>query len=440
VQRDEARNLFLETLLSARSKFVITYTGISIQDNSKTPCAGVVSELLDTMEQSFLFPESYIYHFFHPLHPFNREYFTKSHDYFSFSQDNCKIAKALSKKRAAHHMFLKTDAMAKLQEPVLNITIFDMICFFKNPVQWYMKEGLNIKIPDMGEAATKEQGRAREAFNLSGLDQYALGSFLVDHESRMSKESGEKAQKDSYQILKAGGTLPFGKKGELEHENILAIAQPVIDAAKIIASKTKLPAIAGKLNINSTIVSDNITQITQDGAYYLSFGKLNGSRLVAAWIKHLFFNLTAPHDYPKKTIVIGRDPQGKKELLKYCFPPLEPDELQCFSHLVQIYLKGGENVFYFACETSWQLVQILSKNNYTLETDILNKAMNNFNVKNSWYGNIFHAGEKDNPYISLCLKNGDPFESVDTLIATRFVQNAINVYKPMLENMEIIDT
>ncbi|MCP4673612.1 MAG: exodeoxyribonuclease V subunit gamma, partial [Desulfobacula sp.] len=142
VQRDEARNLFLETLLSARSKFVITYTGISIQDNSKTPCAGVVNELLDTIEQSFIFPESYLYHFFHPLHPFNREYFTKSHDYFSFSQDNCKIAKALSKKRAAHHMFLETDAMAKLQEPVLNITIFDMICFFKNPVQWYMKEGL----------------------------------------------------------------------------------------------------------------------------------------------------------------------------------------------------------------------------------------------------------------------------------------------------------
>ena len=445
IQRDEQRNLFLETLLSARSKFIVTYTGMSIQDNSKAPCAGVVSELLDTMEHSFIFPESYICHFFHPLHPFNQEYFIGNRDYYSFSRDNCKIAKVLSKKRAAHHTFVQTDAKAQLQEPVSSIMLSDMINFFKNPVQWYMKDGLGIKIPDMEEVATQEQGRAREPFNLSGLDQYALGSFLVAHNSRLPEESKklgdseEPAEKSYYPLLKAGGTLPFGKKGKLEYENISALAQPVIDAAKQIESKTKLPAIAGEVDINSITVLDNIAQITQDGAYYISFGKLNGSRLILAWIKHLFLNLTAPDDYPKNTTVIGRDPQGKKEVLKYSFLPLEFNALQYLKELVQIYLKGGENVFYFACETSWQLIQLLSKESFNLETEILSKTMNNSKVKNSWYGNNFQAGEKDNPYISLCLENSDPFESVDTLIATGFAQNAVNVYKPMLENMEIID-
>jgi exodeoxyribonuclease V gamma subunit len=187
IKRDEDRNLFLETLLSAREKFIITYTGVSIQDNSKIPCSGVVNELLDVMEQSFIYPESYIYHFFHPLHPFNQEYYIKTSDYYSFSMDNCNIAKALSKKNIEHHMFLDADAKVKLYEPklkepqlyepVLSITLFDMINFFKNPVQWYMKEGLDIKIPDIEETATGEQGRAREVFNISGLDQYALGTF-----------------------------------------------------------------------------------------------------------------------------------------------------------------------------------------------------------------------------------------------------------------------
>ncbi len=442
IQRDEARNLFLETLLSARSKLIITYNGMSIQDNSKTPCAGVVSEILDTMEHSFIFPESYIYHFFHPLHPFNQEYFIGTRDYFSFSRDNCKIAKALSKKRVGHHTFVQIDAGAQLQKPVSSIMLFEMIIFFKNPVQWYMKERLGIKIPDMDEATTQEQGMAREPFNLSGLDQYSLGSFLLDHNSMQPEVSGESqefVEKDYYPILKAGGTLPFGKKGKLEYENTSALAQPVIDAAKKVASKTKLPAIAGEVDINSITVLDSITQITRDGAYYLSFGKLNGSRLILAWIKHLFLNLTALDDYPKNTTVIGRDPQGKKELLKYSFLPLESNALQSFKKLVQIYLKGGENVFYFACETSWQLVQILSKESFNLETGILNKAMNHSKVKSSWYGNNFQAGEKDNPYISLCLEHNDPFESVDTLIATGFAQNSVNVYKPMLENMEIID-
>ena len=72
ILRDEDRYLFLETLLSARLKFIITYTGMSIQDNSKIPCAGVVSELADTMDQSFIFPEGKANHLFHPLHPFRQ--------------------------------------------------------------------------------------------------------------------------------------------------------------------------------------------------------------------------------------------------------------------------------------------------------------------------------------------------------------------------------
>ena len=84
IERDEDRYLFLETLLSARSKFICTYTGMSIQDNSKLPCAGVVSELADIMEQSFVFQKGYAYYFFHPLHPFNEEYFNRKNGFFFF--------------------------------------------------------------------------------------------------------------------------------------------------------------------------------------------------------------------------------------------------------------------------------------------------------------------------------------------------------------------
>jgi hypothetical protein len=64
--------------------------------------------------------------------------------------------------------------------------------------------------------------------------------------------------------------------------------------------------------------------------------------------------------------------------------------------------------------------------------------MSNAKVKNSWYGGYNRKGEKDNRYISLCVENSDPFESVDALLASGFVQNSIMIYKPMLENMKII--
>ena len=277
----------------------------------------------------------------------------------------------------------------------------------------------------------------KKTFAISGIDQYAIGTYLVDQNLKLSQL--KQLQKDFYPVLKAKGSLPFGEKGRLEYENVKVCALPVIDAAKNIALKNQLPDISGQININSMTITDNLTKITEHGLHFFTYGRLNGSRLIAAWIRHLFLNLTAPDHYPKNTIVTGRDPQGKKNLVQYQFLPLKSDGLQYFKKLVQIYLQGRDQVFYFSCETSWQLVQILSKNSFNPDPDIVLKAMNNSKVTSIWYGNNYYAGEKSNPYISLCLKNKDPFESVETLLDSGFVQNSISVYKPLLENLKTIN-
>ena len=63
--------------------------------------------------------------------------------------------------------------------------------------------------------------------------------------------------------------------------------------------------------------------------------------------------------------------------------------------------------------------------------------MNNYKVRNAWYGGRYQTGEKENPYISLCLKNRDPFEDPSSELAHEFVENSVNVYKPLLENMAL---
>ncbi len=486
IERDEDRYLFLETLICARSKFIITYTGLSIHDDSRLPCSGVVNELMDVMAQSFIFKETYIYHFFHPLHPFNQEYFLKDQNCFSFSKDNCSIAKTLSKKKSQpvpfiSESFRKEIKSKKLDEKVSQVPLEDLIYFFKNPVQWYVKQGLNIKIPDL-----KEPGLDRETFSISGLDQYNMGSFLVEKQLKLIKD-----ERDYYSIFKAKGSLPFGKKGQLEYENITNIAAPVIDAAKNIALKKQLPDILGevkiepeeikpegvkskkikpeeikpektnpekvnpekvnpeevnpeevnpeKINIDTMKIRvfANLSDITEQGIYYLTYGKINGARLLSAWIRHLFLNLTAPDDYPKNTIVTGRNPQKKEELLEYQFVPLESKAESCFNDLLKIYLNAQTQIFYFACETSWQIAQILKKNSFDFDQDTVFKILNNYKVRNAWYGGSYQTGEKENPYISLSLKNNDPFEDSGSALAYAFVENSVNVYKPLLENMAL---
>ena len=440
ILRDEDRYLFLETLLSARLKLIITYTGMSIQDNSKIPCSGVVSELADTMDQSFIFPDGNAYHVFHPLHPFNESYFNRSGSLYSFSNDNCSIARALNKNTSEKTgqkkpKFVQGSTSSDSTEPEStelspSAAVDEIIRFFKNPVKGYMQEGLNIKIPDM-EVQTID----REVFSLSGLDQYSLGSLLV----KKNMQSSLKTQ--SYPILKAMGALPFGTKGKFEYEKIANAAGPVIDMAKTIAAKKIFPSISFEINVEGVNVLSNFSDIREDGVYFLSFGKLNGARLLSGWIKHLCLNIGAPENYPKKTFLIGRDPKGKEPIVTIFFPALESDAYNYFKELVHIYVKGIKQPFYFFCETSWQFAQALL--NQHVEPDMLKpdrdlvfKAMNK--SKPNWYGGYYREGEKENRYISLCVGDNDPFESVDTLISSGFGQNAITVYKPLLENLKII--
>lgn len=460
IERDEDRYLFLETLLSARSKFICTYTGMSIQDNSKIPCAGIVSELTDTMDQSFILPEGAGCHFFHPLHPFNEAYFNQAGSFFSFSNDNCKIAKALcpdisqtskskidgskkdgskkakSKKYGSEsRLFVRPSSKKESKALPSSITLDEMIHFFKNPVEGFIKEGLDIKMQ-----AIEEQTQDREVFSISGLDQYILGSFLVEKESADFIAEPFR-ETDFYPFFKAMGSLPFGEKGKFEFDKMMNTAGPVIDAARVIASKKQLPPVAAQIDIDGVMVSANFPDIREDAVYFVTYGKLNSARLLSGWIRHLFLNICAPPDYPRKTILVGRDPKGKTPVLTCSFPALESQAFQYFKELTQIYVKGGGQPFYFFCETSWQFVRALLKQNFDpdplkVDTDLVFKVMNNSKIKAGWYGGYFQTGEKENRYVALCVENNDPFESVDALLSSGFVQNSITIYKPLLENLE----
>src|SRR6185436_15951492 len=47
--RDEDRQLFLEALLSARSRFIVTYVGRAVHDNAPFPPSVVVAELVEAL-------------------------------------------------------------------------------------------------------------------------------------------------------------------------------------------------------------------------------------------------------------------------------------------------------------------------------------------------------------------------------------------------------
>jgi exodeoxyribonuclease V gamma subunit len=102
-RRDDDKYLFLESIISARSKLYISYVGQSIQDNSRIPPSVLVSELLDTIEKGFVLPgKNILAHLVtdHRLQAFSPQYFRKDSGFFSYSEENRDAAAFLHKNEA----------------------------------------------------------------------------------------------------------------------------------------------------------------------------------------------------------------------------------------------------------------------------------------------------------------------------------------------------
>lgn len=425
-ERDEDRYLFLEALLSAREKLLITYTGMSIQDNSLIPCSSIVSELIETISDSFVFSEKEEIVNYHPLHPFDRIYFNGRKFFKSFSSDHCNIAKAVFNKDNEPYKFIKNKPAANEKQDVAEMYLDDLTFFFRNPVKVYLQAGLNMKFPDIAE-----QPVDRETFDLSGLEKFALGSEML-------RKGLKEDSADLYHAFKAGGYLPFGEKGRSEYYKIEKSTQPLVEAAKEIMNQKALPPIVQSMQFGNLLVSGHISGIRETGLCFINYGKLNSSRLINAWIHHLFYSIVKPETYPDTTHLVGQDPDGKVPVKKIVFRCPGSKAEGYLTELVDIFEKGHLRPFYFFCRTSLEFVKAMLKNKYDLNSQNILKVVNQPNVRDFWKGSRYINGENQDRYLSLCFRDNDPFCSIDTLKRTGFIENSFSVYKPLLENMEIV--
>lgn len=429
--RDEDRYLFLESLLSARSSFIITYTGMSIKDNSLIPCSGVVSELVETMEQSFVFPDSLQVSHVHALHPFDPVYFSGSRALgragHSYSADNLCIAQSLSGKRPDPAAFVTAGANVHKENPEIDqVGLEEVVQFYKNPLKTWVRQGLNLDIPVL-----PEDRMDRENFVLNGLDQYKLGDLLLD------KLSDLDADIDLYPVLKAGGNLPLGEKGRAEFDRIQNLAAPILKVRQKLVSSPKLPDLAGQVQVDSTLVSAGLTGIHQQGRQCFTYGRINGARLVSAWIEHLFLVLASSDDYPKTTFLTGRDPSNKRPVITYGFNDPGPEAEFMFKQLIQLFASGHEKPVFLFCETGFAFAKALIKEGFDTSWETLNRIMSQYKIKAAWQGNQFVSGESQDRYVDLCIGNNDLFRNPDTLLASGFVRNLEIVYQPLLNHLEV---
>ena len=414
-RRQNDRYLFLESLLSAREYFYISYVGQSIHDNTIIPPSVLVSELLDYVDKAFSHQgqkgQSILDNLItqHPLQAFSPRYFNKTDkQLFSFSDEYCTASKELLKKSQSPKSFFV--APLPIPEPETEwktVDINRMTRFFKNPTEFLLKERLGIELKTRERLVNES-----EPFEVQGLERYQLNQTLAE-------KNLEGVDLQTYQaIVKARGQLPHGQIGDHVYSQITTKIQPFVERVKQVLSQDRLESVNVNLTVGDMYITGRLGRLWRDSLVHYRCAKLKAKDRVLVWIHHLILNSLPQTNLPRHSILIGEDHGWE-------FQPVD-NSLDILQNLLNdYYWQGLIQPLSFFPEASQTFAENL-KNGKT-EEDAFSRA------QNIWQGNDFAMGEAESDYYQLCFgKDNLPLDN------EQFKPLAKQFFEPLLAHVQTL--
>ncbi|MRR06735.1 MAG: exodeoxyribonuclease V subunit gamma [Deltaproteobacteria bacterium] len=391
--RDEDRYLFLEALLSARERFVVSYTGQSIRDNAGIPPSVLVDELIEYLGQRFSdgsdsFPAGLIIH--HRLQPFSPEYFTGEGGLFSFSEDNFRaVSSRLQGTRPDRPFF--SEPLSEPPEELREITLESLLAFFDNPAKYLLRNRVGLRLDDLAPPLED-----REPFGLEPLDAYHVRRQLLDQLL---------AGRDTEQLLaltRAQGILPPAQQGEIVFRGLEEqVAEFAAGIRFLTGDLLPLEPLELDVKVGLFRISGRLSGIWPEVLLRSRCAKRSGRDQMRLWIEHLLLNETKRDGYPVVSALATTD--GVTRLL----PVRESGER--LRLLLDFYWTGLRQPLKFFPRTSFA---------YGKKWDL-------GSARSVWCGDHFPEG--GDPYYQLCFGDTDPldeeFEQVTRAILDPLIQH-----------------
>jgi exodeoxyribonuclease V gamma subunit len=349
--RDDDRHLFLEALLSAREKLVLTVPARDLQNGQARPVSIVVSELLDAVAERFeLAPlaagdspfappaasasdaRSALRDWLvvvHPLQATSPRYFEADRDPRLGSRSERSYRAALARREAlaagvwTPRRFLGPEGSGRMAiraaetstestAPTLNLD--DLIERLLRSTRYFAREVLGLRLPRPEEV----QGDL-DPFELTHLEKASVGrGVFVDLAAGVPFER-------AVARMRANPALPEGFQGELLTRRLRAEAKAIAEIASARRAGERLPDLAFELELPARVdgsrpqLVGQLDQLWPMARIEAEFGRLGGNREVALWIRHLVLCALADrgHALPRESVGIGRpvsrDPSKRAE-------------------------------------------------------------------------------------------------------------------------------
>ncbi|MEP7384743.1 MAG: exodeoxyribonuclease V subunit gamma, partial [Gemmatimonadota bacterium] len=147
--RSDDRQLFLDLLLAAGDRLILTYSGRAVSDNSPRAPSVVLDELLDHLDRRLATPARAAIVVTHPLQPFSPGYFAPDRDprLFTFSHAQALAASASATRGdAAEPRFIAAGGVAPPPEDAsrFELTLRDLTDCWTNPSRYFCRRVLRI--------------------------------------------------------------------------------------------------------------------------------------------------------------------------------------------------------------------------------------------------------------------------------------------------------
>ena len=405
-RRNDDKYLFLESIVSARHKLYISYVGQSIQDNTRIPPSVLVSELLDSIENSFEAPGKDILErivTIHRLQPFSPAYFQGDNGLFSYSLENMLACAGAGEKRVPRPFISQALPMTTEEVQAWQTLDLDLLSlFFSHPARFFLQRRLGIILEDAVPLSDE-----RENFNLNPLERYLIGQNLLK-----SSFSGV-LPVDFEPVQKAMGQLPHGSVGDYHYQEMSIEVEKFLEKIEQFIGAEPQKPIEVDFEIADFHIRGRISEVSEAGCVQLRYARLRAKDLLRSWIYHLICCHAGPADYQGTSFLICKDAAVQFDRVTDSGPILQD--------LLGLFHQGLELPIHFFPESSYEYAEHLL-NKAASELAALNKA------KRKWRGSQFAdyaTGESNDPYYDLCFRQSEPLDQV-------FEDIAVQVFSPLL--------
>jgi len=397
-KRDDDRHSFLQAVLCARDRLIITYGAPAGSPRSGSNPSPVVWELCETLRRYYTLPENapVLEATAHPLHPFDSSYFDDSDLPRSSSERYLNIARALEEPAVAPG---RVELLAEAESAEDTLSVDELSAWLWDPVKIFIQrvlrarfEGANLYEPSTAvtEIGRREAAALGDASLRAGLRSNALEEYLG-----------------------AAPEFPDGNWGALERQRL---------SNEIHALQTRRSSLGRELSVASGLVAAELgglvlearlDGLTDEQRVVSRFTKAGRRAELTTWIEHLLMQTSSERSKP--THLVLRETETRAKVLSFSPVPDARDQLQTLIHL---YRQSQAAPLPLLGPSSWLFAETLQRSDSEKAFSEAGKQLMSLRAWSPHFNYVFGAE--------------DPFRDSDW--RTAFERAATGVYGPLFRH------